>query len=104
MNAGLKPRDIDFLVLNCSLFSPTPSLTAMVINHFKMRSDIISYNLGGESGSVLRCLLSGPHTWIGWKSFKSNQFWIFALDFGMGWIHLNFDLMSQSRKEMLCHA
>ena len=56
----MKPRDIDFLVLNCSLFSPTPSLTAMVINHFKMRSDIISYNLGGESVSMLKCLLCWP--------------------------------------------
>ena len=64
MNAGLKPRDIDFLVLNCSLFNPTPSLTAMVINHFKMRSDIISYNLGGESGSGLKCLLSLPQKWL----------------------------------------
>lgn len=36
---GLKARDIDFLIINCSLFSPTPSLCAMVSNHFKLRSD-----------------------------------------------------------------
>ena len=46
-HAGLKPRDIDILVVNCSLFNPTPSLSAMIINHFKMRSDILSYNLAG---------------------------------------------------------
>jgi hypothetical protein len=34
-------------VVNCSLFNPTPSLSAMLIHHFKMRSDIDSYNLGG---------------------------------------------------------
>lgn len=45
--AGLQPRDFSFLVVNCSLFNPTPSLSALVINHFKMRSDIVSYNLGG---------------------------------------------------------
>lgn len=43
----IKARDIDILVVNCSLFNPTPSLSAMVINHFKMRSDIQSYNLSG---------------------------------------------------------
>jgi len=44
---GMKPRDVDMIVVNCSLFNPTPSLAAMIINHFKMRSDIIVYNLGG---------------------------------------------------------
>lgn len=45
--ANVKAKDIDVLVINCSLFSPTPSLCAMVISHFKMRSDILSYNLSG---------------------------------------------------------
>ncbi len=45
--AGVRAKDIGILVINCSLFNPTPSLSAMVINHFKMRSNIISYNLSG---------------------------------------------------------
>lgn len=45
--ANLKPKDIDVLVINCSLFSPTPSLCASVISHFQMRSNILSYNLSG---------------------------------------------------------
>jgi len=45
--AKVKPTDIDVLVINCSLFSPTPSLCAMVISHFGMRPDILSYNLSG---------------------------------------------------------
>lgn len=45
--ANVKPSEIDVLVINCSLFSPTPSLCAMVISHFKMRQDILSYNLSG---------------------------------------------------------
>lgn len=47
LHAGLQPRDFSFLVVNCSLFCPTPSLSALIVNHFKMRSDIVSYNLGG---------------------------------------------------------
>ena len=31
---------IGILVVNCSIFGPTPSLSAMIINHFKLRSDI----------------------------------------------------------------
>lgn len=45
--AGVSPREIDVLVINCSLFSPTPSLCAMVISKFGMRGDIQSFNLGG---------------------------------------------------------
>ncbi len=45
--AQLSPQDIDVLVINCSLFSPTPSLCATVISHFGMRGDIYSYNLSG---------------------------------------------------------
>jgi hypothetical protein len=45
--ARLHPRDVDVLVINCSLFSPTPSLCAMVISNFGMRQDIQSFNLLG---------------------------------------------------------
>eukprot|EP00262_Sarcandra_glabra_P015533 TRINITY_DN4797_c0_g2_i1.p1 TRINITY_DN4797_c0_g2~~TRINITY_DN4797_c0_g2_i1.p1 ORF type:complete len:376 (-),score=22.44 TRINITY_DN4797_c0_g2_i1:232-1260(-) len=49
---GIKPKDIDFLVVNCSLFCPTPSLSAMVVNKYKMRSNIRSFNLSGMGCSA----------------------------------------------------
>ncbi|EEF32418.1 3-ketoacyl-CoA synthase 1 [Ricinus communis] len=49
---GVKPRDIDILIVNCSLFNPTPSLSSMIVNHYKLRTDIKSYNLGGMGCSA----------------------------------------------------
>lgn len=51
-SSGYKGKDIDILIVNCSLFSPTPSLCAMLINDFGMRSDILSYNLSGMGCSA----------------------------------------------------
>ncbi|XP_041020611.1 3-ketoacyl-CoA synthase 11-like [Juglans microcarpa x Juglans regia] len=48
----LKPKDVGILIVNCSLFNPTPSLSAMVINHYKLRGNIVSYNLGGMGCSA----------------------------------------------------
>ena len=43
---------VDILIVNCSLFNPTPSLCAMIINHFKFNSNIVSYNLSGMGCSA----------------------------------------------------
>uniref|UniRef100_A0A1D1YCK4 3-ketoacyl-CoA synthase n=1 Tax=Anthurium amnicola TaxID=1678845 RepID=A0A1D1YCK4_9ARAE len=49
---NMKPKDIGILIVNCSLFNPTPSLSAMIINHYKLRGNILSYNLGGMGCSA----------------------------------------------------
>ncbi|XP_051123999.1 3-ketoacyl-CoA synthase 4 isoform X2 [Andrographis paniculata] len=48
----VKPKDIGVLVVNCSLFNPTPSLTAMIVNKYKLRGNIRSFNLGGMGCSA----------------------------------------------------
>ncbi|GMH22521.1 hypothetical protein Nepgr_024364 [Nepenthes gracilis] len=49
---GVKPEEIDILIVNCSLFSPTPSLSSMIVNHYKLKSAIKSFNLGGMGCSA----------------------------------------------------
>ncbi|KAH0697907.1 hypothetical protein KY290_015704 [Solanum tuberosum] len=48
----IRPKDVGVLVVNCSIFNPTPSLSAMIINHYKMRGNILSFNLGGMGCSA----------------------------------------------------
>ncbi|GAA0151597.1 hypothetical protein LIER_10287 [Lithospermum erythrorhizon] len=48
----IRPKDVGILVVNCSIFNPTPSLSAMIINHYKMRGNILSFNLGGMGCSA----------------------------------------------------
>ncbi|KAL2538327.1 3-ketoacyl-CoA synthase 4 [Forsythia ovata] len=51
-NTNVKPKDIGILVVNCSLFNPTPSLSAMIVNKYKFRGNIRSFNLGGMGCSA----------------------------------------------------
>ncbi|CAH2036814.1 unnamed protein product [Thlaspi arvense] len=51
-NTSVNPKDIGILVVNCSLFNPTPSLSAMIVNKYKLRGNIRSYNLGGMGCSA----------------------------------------------------
>ncbi|WJX27821.1 very-long-chain 3-oxoacyl-CoA synthase [Trifolium repens] len=48
----INPKAIDILITNSSIFCPTPSLSSMVVNKFKMRSNIMSFHLSGMGCSA----------------------------------------------------
>jgi 3-ketoacyl-CoA synthase len=49
---GIQPHQVNFVITNSSLFNPTPSLSAMIMNHFKMSGRTINYSLGGMGCSA----------------------------------------------------
>ncbi|CAE5984351.1 unnamed protein product [Arabidopsis arenosa] len=51
-NTKVNTRDIGIIIVNSSMFNPTASLSAMVVNKYKLRSNIKSFNLGGMGCSA----------------------------------------------------
>ena len=43
---------VDIVIVACSCFAPTPSLAAMLVNRFKFREDVLTYNLAGMGCSA----------------------------------------------------
>jgi len=49
---SIDPTTIDIVVINCSGFSPVPSMPDMIVRKYKMRSDIRSIHLSGMGCSA----------------------------------------------------
>ncbi|KAG5600903.1 hypothetical protein H5410_032273 [Solanum commersonii] len=48
----VKIGDIGIIIVNSSLFNPSPSLSSMIVNHYKLGVNVITYNLGGMGCSA----------------------------------------------------
>ncbi|XP_071689011.1 3-ketoacyl-CoA synthase 9-like [Rutidosis leptorrhynchoides] len=48
----INSKDIGILVVNCSLFNPTPSLSSMIVNRYSLRGNIKTFNLSGMGCSA----------------------------------------------------
>ncbi|KAK2970199.1 hypothetical protein RJ640_019667 [Escallonia rubra] len=45
-------KEIGILIVNCCIFNAVPSLSSMIVNRYKLREDVISYNLSGMGCSA----------------------------------------------------
>uniref|UniRef100_A0A0D3EPQ4 very-long-chain 3-oxoacyl-CoA synthase n=2 Tax=Oryza TaxID=4527 RepID=A0A0D3EPQ4_9ORYZ len=50
--SALTPADIDVLIVNCSIFTPTPVFADMVVNRYKLRAEVQNVNLSGMGCSA----------------------------------------------------
>ena len=52
--SGVRPADIGVVITNSSLFNPTPSLSASVMNHFKVCVCVCGCARGRREGARAR--------------------------------------------------
>nr|CAB3504145.1 unnamed protein product [Digitaria exilis] len=50
--SGVHAGDLGVVIVNSSLFSPTPSFTSMLVNRYGLRHDVVTHNLSGMGCSA----------------------------------------------------
>lgn len=58
---GVEVEMIGIVVVNCSIFNAVPSLCAMIVNKYKLRKDVVTYNLSGMGCSASLAAIGLAH-------------------------------------------
>ncbi|KAG5600905.1 hypothetical protein H5410_032275 [Solanum commersonii] len=48
----VKAREIGIVIVNIGLYNPTPTLSSMIVNHYKLGVDVLTYNISGMGCSA----------------------------------------------------
>lgn len=84
---SVKAEEIDVLIVNCSIFTPTPVFADMVVNRYKLRPDVQNVNLSGMGCSaglvsvglaknLLQTARPGTHVLIVSTEILSSQYYV----------------------------
>ncbi|RLM91422.1 3-ketoacyl-CoA synthase 6-like [Panicum miliaceum] len=84
---AVKPEKIDVVIVNCSIFTPTPVFADMVVNRYKLRADVRSVNLSGMGCSaglislqlaknLLQVAPPGTHVLVVSTEILSSQYYV----------------------------
>ncbi|KAF8730429.1 hypothetical protein HU200_017007 [Digitaria exilis] len=84
---GVRPEDIDVVILNCSIFTPTPVFADMVVNRYKLRAGVQNVNLSGMGCSaglvsvglaknLLQVSPPGTHVLVVSTEILSSQYYV----------------------------
>ncbi|GAB2248865.1 hypothetical protein Droror1_Dr00012224 [Drosera rotundifolia] len=49
---GVRTEEIRIVIVNCSIFCPVPSLCDMIVNRYKLRENVLSYDISGMGCSA----------------------------------------------------
>jgi 3-ketoacyl-CoA synthase len=49
---AVRAADVGVVIVNSSLFSPTPSFTSLLVNRYGLRHDVVTHNLSGMGCSA----------------------------------------------------
>ncbi|GJN12936.1 hypothetical protein PR202_ga31263 [Eleusine coracana subsp. coracana] len=85
--SGVKPAEIGVVIVNCSILTPTPAFTDMIVRRYEMRSDVRSLNLSGMGCSarlisvglaknILQVAPPGTHVLVVSTEILSSQYYV----------------------------
>lgn len=81
---NLSPSQIDILIVNCSGFSPSPSLSSIIVNKYSMREDVKTFNLTGMGCSASAIAIDMAHNLL--KTRKNSNAVILSTEIlSTGW-------------------
>ncbi|CAH9085299.1 unnamed protein product [Cuscuta europaea] len=85
----IPPSSIDVVIVTCGSFSPTPSLSSLIINRYKLRPDVKAYNLSGMgcSSGVISIDLAARLLRGGGGGRRQNALVVVTESITLNWYH-----------------
>ncbi|KAL3647415.1 hypothetical protein CASFOL_008383 [Castilleja foliolosa] len=81
---NISPSDIDILIVNCSGFCPSPSLSSVIVNKYGLRDDVKSFTISGMGCSASALAIDMAYNML--KTLKGSNAVILSTEIlSTGW-------------------